>query len=76
MSDWINVNEWLPSGSECVDVWGEVKGGGEQGLQARIESCFFDVSRDSFWKWNDDFSEKIMIECFDVTHWMPLPEPP
>ena len=76
MSEWISIDDGLPCGGQCVDVWASVIGGYGNGDQARVENCFLDYKNNYFWKWNDSVDEKIIMKGLNVTHWMPLPEAP
>jgi len=67
MSDWISVEDWMPGNGELVDVWTE----GRRIPESSYEGGeFYTLGYDEHG-----------VSCYDtlaenVTHWMPLPEPP
>lgn len=68
---WIPVTERLPNCNGCYLVWRPHFFGGEIGMPS---ICYFDGSN----TWHDSYGvdfERI-LHPDDVTHWMPLPEPP
>jgi hypothetical protein len=63
MNNWISVEDELPKGDyddECIDVYSIAMG--------RITDCTYIDSN----YWETYQGDRI----YDVTHWMPLPEPP
>lgn len=68
---WIPVTERLPNCNGCYLVWRPHFYGGEIG---KPSICYFDGTN----TWHDaygvDFA--MILHPEDVTHWMPLPEPP
>lgn len=76
MSDWISVDDRLPEQGDFVDAW----------AGKRIVNAFWDRpmqgSTEMYWahaNGSDPFFTGGLIGGFseiDVTHWMPLPEPP
>lgn len=68
---WIPVTERLPNCNGCYLVWRPHFFGGEIGMPS---ICYFDGSN----TWHDSYGvdfERI-LHPEEVTHWMPLPEPP
>ena len=68
---WIPVTERLPNCNGCYLVWRPHFFGGKIGMPS---ICYFDGSN----TWHDSYGvdfERI-LHPEDVTHWMPLPEPP
>lgn len=68
---WIPVTERLPNCNGCYLVWRPHFFGGEIGMPS---ICYFDGSN----TWHDSYGvdfERI-LHPKDVTHWMPLPQPP
>lgn len=68
---WIPVTERLPNCNGCYLVWIPHFFGGEIGMPS---ICYFDGSN----TWHDSYGvdfERI-LHPDDVTHWMPLPQPP
>lgn len=65
MSEWISVKERLPEKGQNVLVFATSKYIGTEKISIdRLE----EGERDSIWFFTHGW--------FDVTHWMPLPEPP
>lgn len=62
--DWISISQRLPNRSdgEYVLIWGEDEDGDREVYKAYLGS-------DDFFYWRG-------MEFNNVTHWMPLPEPP
>lgn len=68
---WIPVTERLPNCNGCYLVWRPHFFGGEVGMPS---ICYFDGSN----TWHDSYGvdfERI-LHPEDITHWMPLPDPP
>lgn len=65
MSEWISVEERLPEQSVEVLVYDFVDS---------MDVMFLEVDDDGYRFWADDNGYEYSIH--DVTHWMPLPEPP
>lgn len=68
---WIPVTERLPNCNGCYLVWRPHFFGGEIGMPS---ICYFDGSN----AWHDSYGvdfERI-LHPEDVSHWMPLPQPP
>ena len=76
--EWISVEEKLPERGVCVLAWGD--------LWASVGMCFFGTGEEHWhychvdgdckevtWRWHEDGST---VRKTNVTHWMPLPEPP
>jgi len=76
MSEWISVNDSLPGSSDCVDAWASLIGGHGHGDESRIENCFYDHDHDRWWRWSFNTERKAYLDWANVTHWMPIPEPP
>lgn len=68
---WIPVTERLPNCNGCYLVWRPHFFGGEIGMPS---ICYFDGSNTWHDSYGVDFARILHPE--DVTHWMPLPEPP
>lgn len=73
MSEWISVEDRLPKEGEIVLA--VVRGA------IRIASIFtehpsFEETYQPYDYWDDPYDDGQIWEWFDVTHWMPLPEPP
>ena len=74
--DWIKVEDRLPpQDGTLVDVWGSER---ERYANERIPDC---------WLYNDEWvhtptiydavnSDFPPVKVYNVTHWMPLPQPP
>lgn len=71
ISHWIPVTERLPNCNGCYLVWRPHFFGGEVGMPS---ICYFDGSNTWHDSYGVDFARILHPE--DVTHWMPLPEPP
>jgi len=70
MSKWINIEDRLPESHIEVLTWPQREnsyGSEISGYYDASKSCFFVDCEDSY------FCYELPIE---VTHWMPLPEPP
>ena len=68
---WIPVTERLPNCNGCYLVWRPHFFGGEIGMPS---ICYFDGSNTWHDSYGVDFARILHPE--DVTHWMPLPQPP
>lgn len=68
---WIPVTERLPNCNGCYLVWRPHFFCGEIGMPS---ICYFDGSNTWHDSYGVDFTRTLHPE--DVTHWMPLPEPP
>lgn len=68
---WIPVTERLPNCNGCYLVWRPHFFGGEIGMPS---ICYFDGTNTWHDSYGVDFTRILHPE--DVTHWMPLPEPP
>lgn len=68
---WISVEERLPNCNGCYLVWRPHFFGGEIGMPS---ICYFDGTNTWHDSYGVDFTRILHPE--DVTHWMPLPEPP
>ena len=68
---WIPVTERLPNCNGCYLVWRPHFFGGKIGMPS---ICYFDGSNTWHVSYGVDFTRTLHPE--DVTHWMPLPEPP
>lgn len=68
---WIPVTERLPNCNGCYLVWRPHFFGGKIGMPS---ICYFDGSNTWHDSYGVDFERTLHPE--DVTHWMPLPEPP
>ena len=68
---WIPVTERLPNCNGCYLVWRPHFFGGEIGMPS---ICYFDGTN----TWHDSYGVDFtrILHSEDVTHWMPLPEPP
>jgi hypothetical protein len=69
MSEWIKVEERLPPMKQDVLFCGLMDG------QRRIALGQMSHEKDTFWT-NRFWVYHLIIPSRDVTHWMPLPEPP
>lgn len=68
MSEWISVKDRLPEVGEQVIVYRQKKD-----HKSKKEICFDSIAilcHDNLVWWNSHFLG------YEVTHWMPLPEPP
>lgn len=70
-SRWISVEERLPNCNGCYLVWRPHFFGGEIGMPS---ICYFDGQNTWHDSYGVDFERVLHKE--DVTHWMPLPDPP
>ena len=70
-NQWIPVTERLPNCNGCYLVWRPHFFCGEIGMPS---ICYFDGSNTWHDSYGVDFTRTLHPE--DVTHWMPLPEPP
>lgn len=68
---WIPVTERLPNCNGCYLVWRPHFFGGKIGMPS---ICYFDGSNTWHDSYGVDFERTLRPE--DVTHWMPLPQPP
>jgi hypothetical protein len=70
MTDWTSVADSLPTRNQDVLVWSRwiTKGGLGSG-RAEVAAC---DSEDRWYDQDDDYFGRNA----EVTHWMPLPEPP
>lgn len=68
---WIPVTERFPNCNGCYLVWRPHFFGGEIGMPS---ICYFDGSNTWHDSYGVDFARILHPE--DVTHWMPLPQPP
>jgi uncharacterized protein DUF551 len=81
MSEWISINDRMPKKRQMVDLWAN-------GVPAdisfycapytmkstgRITSCRWDEAQQG---WHTVGGLGAIIYSLEVTHWMPLPEPP
>ena len=68
---WIPANERLPNCNGCYLVWRPHFFGGGIGMPS---ICYFDGTN----TWHDSYGVDFtrILHSEDVTHWMPLPEPP
>lgn len=68
---WIPVTERLPNCNGCYLVWRPHFFGGEIGMPS---ICYFDGTN----TWHDSYGVDFtrILHSEDVTHWMPLPQPP
>ena len=60
MSNWISVDDEMPECEEIVNTW--------NGCEIEVDYCDIEVDFGGVYFAND--------EGGNVTHWMPLPEPP
>lgn len=61
-SEWISVDERLPEDGETVLTIS---------CEAEMEVCFYETA------WKGVFQQcSGLIKIYNITHWMPLPEPP
>ena len=76
MSDWISVDERLPTPETPVLV--TTKQDGMQVLFRVWERCnpMIEPYYPDFLYWDDPKNDGMCIEDDQITHWMPLPEPP
>jgi len=68
---WIPVTERLPNCNGCYLVWRPHFFGGKIGMPS---ICYFDGSNTWHDSYGVDFERTLHPE--DITHWMPLPQPP
>lgn len=68
---WISVEDRLPEiGDKIIaygDFWGEIHDfqGKHVGSGEWVKGCYVDIKADAYY-----------CHIYNVTHWMPLPEPP
>lgn len=62
-SRWVAVNEELPKNEEMVLLWEDICGYVDIGYYCWECNCFY-------------IGEKPVNTLSEITHWMPLPEPP
>ena len=72
---WVSVDDELPHPDRCVDLWCKISGGYNQGDESRVENVFYN-SELRYWWYLDDNSDHTVMRGVEITHWMPLPEPP
>lgn len=78
MSEWISVNDRMPSESDRYLIYSQ-RSEHRHNLAAydypypccKSNIAYYNV-HDNFWKWSS-FNQDLP---FPVTHWMPLPKPP
>lgn len=73
MSAWIPVSERLPADETPVLA---VVNGRTRVAELRWETPSFEETYKAFRYWDDPDDDGQCWEWHDVTHWMPLPEPP
>lgn len=79
MSEWISVNDRMPDVEEDVLVFAEGKTGGVIGdTVIAITKRFYPMRG---WKPESTYIDWVapwayFTANYDITHWMPLPEPP
>ena len=71
--EWINIDHSLPETHERVLC---ILNGEQIVLELQKESPTYDETFKAFLYWHEPFDENMQIEWHEVTHWMPLPEPP
>lgn len=72
---WVSVDDRLPDRNECIDIWGHLSAGYNQGDESRICDVFYNHTNNYWWHYNDDQVVQI-VKGFNVTHWQSLPLPP
>ncbi len=74
MSDWVSVKDRLPKGTDSVLAW--VECGAVPVVAYRDADGVWQVDIEHI-SWNGSGSIRDLDDYDDdVTHWMPLPEPP
>ncbi len=73
MNNWISVDDRLPKTHERVMC---LLNGRHIILELQKESPTYEETFEAFLYWHEPFEEYMQIEWCEVTHWMPLPEPP
>ena len=73
MSEWIKVSDRLPDNEQIVDAWESWTGrdGKKHGVRHANIEYFHDMAN----PWLEDDGSLSLIDS-EITHWMPLPEPP
>ncbi|MCA9327720.1 DUF551 domain-containing protein [Candidatus Saccharibacteria bacterium] len=68
-SEWVSVQDALPPTSRRVICW--------NANQGCIEVCSLKPAGiKTDWPWVTDVNSPLGRSAFEITHWMPLPEPP
>ena len=70
MSEWISVKDKLPKSNKYNRLIAFRDDGDGDGFI----DCDVTYFKGKFYKFNYQYEENLLIN--DVTHWMPLPEPP
>jgi hypothetical protein len=73
MSDWISVEDRMPSEGERVLALFK---GEWVVLEVGVENPSYEETFEPFKYWFEPFSDMLYIEYYDVTHWLPLPALP
>ena len=74
MSEWIPVSERLPELKEVFDPEGD---DWRESIFVLVCTIDHNICIGQRWKINEQHGwAGLFGECFDVTHWMPLPTPP
>ncbi|MEL7477266.1 MAG: DUF551 domain-containing protein [Pseudomonadota bacterium] len=71
MSKWISVDIEKPKSNKCIDIWIDLPD-----AEGRVCNCFYNPKNNKYWKWDEKVKNKIQFYSSDISHWMPLPEPP
>ena len=70
---WISVNDRLPEAGQFVLIW---KPGYIQPQRAKFQEGKETYPEDGGFRWFGDNGHVFLGPYENVTHWMPLPEPP
>lgn len=62
MSEWIDINHITPKNRQVVNVYR---------LIGQYDTCIFNADEETFYN-----SSRHKYRLGEITHWMPLPEPP
>ena len=77
MSDWISVNDRLPANREFIDVWHSAERDPiNNKYDFRIADMHFNQGNFYITKIGAEGDYHYHEVLKDITHWMPLPEPP
>lgn len=73
MGEWIKCSERMPDAETPVLALlnGEIRV-----AEIRWDMPTHEETYRPFWYWDDPYDDGQPWEVFDITHWMPLPEPP
>ncbi len=72
--EWISIKNKLPTEQEDVLTYGVVSGKKAGKEYSPVYVGFYECG--AFYSSYDYYENNIYISLYNVTHWMPLPEPP